>query len=476
MCVFTIECPDTYMPERNYIIDVILNAFWGINYLLKTGDRKDVRITTGNGKELIIEDILFQFTEPEWLTQNSLPERPLDFWNVKETPFRGCALLDDIPVIYGRACKEGGYGDVSKDSIRLGIDILGSAFFMLTCYEELIKQESDIYGNFPFTSSLAYQEGFLDRPIINEYVEILWKCLKLLWPQVERKKRAFRVLPTHDVDVPIKFSSMGLIFRGIGHYLIKEPDLRLLSRWIYGSFSRLLNPVRDPNFKGLKTLMKFSERHNLQSSFYFMGADPGNEKDNGYDPLQKIIVSLMEEMERRGHKIGFHAGYTTTDNQRLFIGEKEKVEKACGHKIKEGRHHYLRFKMPGTARIWEKAGMEFDSSLGYAMHNGFRCGVCYPYPLFDIEERRRLNIQERPLIVMDSTLASPVEGEGLSPAQAYTRVMELAKACYKFSGDFVLLWHNGALDGEWYEWRQLYESILRDLSEIQNHHQNYLWN
>ena len=49
-----------------------------------------------------------------------------------------------------------------------------------------------------------------------------------------------------------------------------------------------------------------------------------------------------------------------------------------------GRQHYLRWEAPTTWRAWEEAGLDYDSTLTFADHAGFRCGVCFEYPVYDI--------------------------------------------------------------------------------------------
>src|SRR5205823_4239631 len=78
----------------------------------------------------------------------------------------------------------------------------GGAFFLLTRYEEEVLTERDEHGRFPAALSLAARERFLDRPLVNEYAELLWRELRLLWPRLDRRRREFRLLPSHDVDVP----------------------------------------------------------------------------------------------------------------------------------------------------------------------------------------------------------------------------------------------------------------------------------
>ena len=49
----------------------------------------------------------------------------------------------------------------------------------------------------------------------------------------------------------------------------------------------------------------------------------------------------------------------------------------------EDRQHYLRWRAPTTWQNWEDAGLDYDSTVGYADHVGFRAGTCYEYPIFN---------------------------------------------------------------------------------------------
>ena len=45
--------------------------------------------------------------------------------------------------------------------------------------------------------------------------------------------------------------------------------------------------------------------------------------------------------------------------------------------------------------------MEWESSLGFPEKEGFRCGTCFEYSVFNIHKRKKLILKEKPLIVMD---------------------------------------------------------------------------
>ena len=58
---------------------------------------------------------------------------------------------------------------------------------MLSRYEEAILKGRDKHDRFPSWISVADKGNFLERPIVNEYLEILWSCLSSLWNDLKRK-------------------------------------------------------------------------------------------------------------------------------------------------------------------------------------------------------------------------------------------------------------------------------------------------
>ena len=102
--------------------------------------------------------------------------------------------------------------------------------------------------------------------------------------------------------------------------------------------------------------------------------------------------------------------------------------------------------------------MEWDSTLGYADREGFRCGTCYAFPVFDVGARKPLRLRERPLVAMDATL---VGYRKLDPEAAAASLAGLRAECKKYGGTFMLLWHNSNLDGTWLPYRDVYRDALR---------------
>ncbi|HEB62113.1 MAG TPA: hypothetical protein ENI82_03075 [Bacteroidetes bacterium] len=114
-----------------------------------------------------------------------------------------------------------------------------------------------------------------------------------------------------------------------------------------------------------------------------------------------------------------------------------------GKEVVTGRQHYLNFEVPTTWKMWEAAGMKWDSTMSYAGVLGFRCGVCYPFPVFDIFSRKKLNVYEKPLILMEATLSKMYLNFSLK--EATEKVNDLMNEVRKYDGEFVFLWHNSSV-------------------------------
>lgn len=355
---------------------------------------------------------------------------------------------------------------VTEFGYHIDYDILGLTYWMLTRCEEVEHGQSDRYGRFPAQASHAYRHGYLQRPIVDEWLHILRQVIERQWPELVLKPARYSMCVSHDVDEPGRyaFKSWTALLRVVAADLIRHQ--KWLAPW-RGLQARLQSPrklaLSDPA-NTFSWLMDLSEQYGLKSAFYFICGRTNPAMDADYELEWLAIRNLLREIHGRGHEIGLHPSFETYQHSELIKIESQRLRSVCHEegirqKIWGGRMHYLRWSHPQTMRAWEEAGMTYDSTLGYADLPGFRCGTCYEYPAFDPVEGRQLNLRIRPLIAMDVTVMSPNYmglGQG---AKALQQFATLIKVCRSVNGCFTLLWHNSHLStaGE----RDLYEQILQ---------------
>jgi len=463
-----VSAPDSYPAEREYIFSVILKEFLGLDYVIQKIGGTDVCISDQDKKRrLVIPDGLFAIPQDKWLTKESMPKQPLEIWDPCTLGFINSVALPSVPVIYGAYNVKLMHADdhlCNDQEIWLPIDIFGSSFFMLTRYEEYVNPKRDQHDRFPATESLAYQECFLERPIINEYIDLLWACLNKLLPGLKRRERRFQAILSHDVDTPFAqaFSGIPQLIRNCGGDIIRRKSPALaLKRALSWKAIKQGNHIKDINYT-FDRIMAISEKHNLKSAFYFKTFCTDPLYDDEYPIEHHYIRQLMSNIHKRGHEIGIHPSYNTYKDEKQTKLEFEKLLKVCKDEriIQEkwgGRQHFLRWRVPLTWSNWSKAGIDYDSTLTYAEHAGFRCGACYEYPVFDLVERKPLPLIEYPLIVMEGSILADT-AMGLQGQKALDAIIMLKDRCKKYNGNFTLLWHNNSLieSGMW----PLYEAIV----------------
>jgi hypothetical protein len=440
--VINISLPHGFTEERKYIIEVVFKYFIGADYILIESTNASqqgeysLQINTG---EIVIIDSFFSHikNEDNWPSIDLIPDN-IDYYK------NDFSIEESVPLMYGK-------GEIVAEQNKIVCfhDLFADIFFMLTRWEEMVIKDRDYLERFPGRSSLAYKCGFLSRPVVNEWIEMLKKMIRHIQPDFTfEPPQHYELIFTHDID---------LLNRPV---TIKEFAKDILKRKSLNAFftrtGYLIN--RKNPYDVFDFFMDISERNNTLSRFYFMTGHnlPGKDGENyNSTPLYK---SVLNKISRRGHIIGFHPSLLTYNDPDRFKKEKDQLSKDIGKPVTEGRQHALRFSIPETWRIWEENDMQTDSTMGYSSDEGFRCGTGYSFPVFDLLWRKQLKLRELPLLVMDTTLHVNRKISINESKKIINRYIDLGK---KYQMPVTLLFHNLIDDSiDWRGWKDLYKEIF----------------
>jgi len=176
-----------------------------------------------------------------------------------------------------------------------------------------------------------------------------------------------------------------------------------------------------------------------------------------------VAKSTIKLVHESGAEIGLHTSYEAGIHPERIAEEKAALEEACGFPVHHNRNHYLTWREIENGWALANAGINRDSSLGYADVAGFRLGVCRPIPLFDPIKMQLFGIEEHPLIVMDCTLSND-NYMNLNEEEAFSYCQRLINQTRKHHGEFVMLWHNTMYVPEQDNYHpNLYQRLLREL-------------
>lgn len=347
----------------------------------------------------------------------------------------------------------------------LRYDILHLAFWMMARIEELGDGPRDEHERFPASQSLAYKHAFLERPLVDEWIEVLRQITRIVWPAIALTESRFRIDLSHDVDAPSRyvFQNWPMTMRAVASDLAVHRDLPSA---LYGLSSRFRRHTSIPDHDRYNTFdwfMDTSESIGEASTFYFISGQTSPNRDADYRLDHPAIADLMKKIVARGHRIGLHPSYNTFDDPAALSAEARTLRarlSSLGIMQEEigSRMHYLRWKYPDTLVALERAGLVRDATLSFADHPGFRCGTCFAYQGLDPLEGRILDLRLHPLIAMECTITDQrYLGLGLGQ-EAFDKFAELKDACRKVNGTFSLLWHNTRVAKP--EERALYASVV----------------
>lgn len=447
-----VTVPSDIAPERRYALGELLDSFLDVDYAQRTGPpHSDVELRVLDAAGGVV--LPGRGPIDEYLTHSATVTISL-----KPIPAVlpvGASPYSDVPVV-GPRSESGVLLERHGDRLTVGFDILAATYWFLAREEEVGSPHADAHGRFPAEASLLVSEGVLGRPVVDEYADLIRRGLMLVFPShrdATGRRSAFRVWSTHDMDNPALFAEapLGWMLRRGGALLRSGRYRHALSSTRQGLEARLLrgqDPAAD-----IDPIMDRVEEAGASCAFNFMSEDAavGRLPHARLGPSHPIVADMLRRVLARGHSVGVHLSYEShlsAGRMRAELHELQAMVGASGFEQSEwgNRFHYLRFDSERTPGLLMGLGLDFDSTLGFAERPGFRCGAARPYRMYDRERRCTSRLQQRPLMLMDSTLFGH-HYLGLRPdsGEAYAHVAALRDTVRAFGGELTILWHNETL-------------------------------
>jgi hypothetical protein len=359
-----------------------------------------------------------------------------------------------IPLRGGNAGRFPFYHPKADDFNKRGwikADVIAGAHALLNLLYERKNRPEERDGWMRFAEDWWTGAGFSKpEPLVDFWLNsIAFEAEKIGWPHVERRgKDALILTPgtvvlTHDVDYMPTHAN-----RGMPRFL-RAVLRQLLTRRSAGQAWQIMSKYRKAFFQpvpynALKSIADEETILGAISSFQFTvgrrhRSDPVYDLSRYYnteDDLRNLL--------HRGFEICLHGSYRAGRTPGQLAGEKIELESILGMSVSGHRQHYLNFHPATFFPELERAGFEYDMSVGYNDMSGPRAGTLFPFRPYDIEKAKPFSLWEIPFILMDTTLATTYRfssGEALDHCIDQMRDMENSGGCVS------LIWHQEQLSG-----------------------------
>ncbi len=342
-----------------------------------------------------------------------------------------------------------------------GDDLVASAFYWLSGWQEFTVRARDQHGRFPHKESLQAILEVTRLPVVECYRMLLRESLEDAGINTDLRKWAgkdWAFCPTIDVDY-LRHWRFGMIFREkVEYFLLNRRKVSAGERW-----RRLFKFIY--SFVSWGDAFKIALRSMHQairaygSATIFLKAAAHGPNDVHYRLDQRFLRKLLIDLSSDGFEIGLHPSYHAHTHAAYLRNERRALTEITGVDSISVRQHFLRYESAITPRIQEAIGFRIDSSLGFAECAGFRNGTCMPFLRFDPARNKVMDIWEMPLLFMDGALFNR---QKYGAAEAIQESIKLLELCQKFGGVAVGLWHNVVGEELDYPgWGEHFEQTLR---------------
>ena len=184
-----IKVNSNWSAEREYVLNQIFLEFLGIEIEIEKYENAPQNHYTIilNNSEILINDSFF--ADPN----NSLSYLRIDNIPTSIKWERLNYSENKLPIIYGDSDIDTQVVN-GRIIIKCGLDIFASIYFMLTRWEEYVIPDRDKHGRFEGVNSTAYINNFLEIPVVNYYLDVLWNMLKKCDQSILKKQRKYKYL------------------------------------------------------------------------------------------------------------------------------------------------------------------------------------------------------------------------------------------------------------------------------------------
>ena len=420
-----------YTPRLRYIAGIILGDILGLQWEVITDRRK-------LGKHPVINYSPDNLPGSFKINPNSiLFEKGIFSKQILISEWKG------LPVFFQTA----------SDS-DLPFDIFAASFFLVSRYEEYLEFNPDKYGRFPSSSSVAFKNGFLGKPIIDLWAKELAKTFLKRFPTLVFRRNEYNALLTIDTDQPFAYQGKN-IFRSIGglfHYKNSTP-VNVSERY------RIITKGEKDPFDVFDYMIENIEKNSTDTKFFFpVGDNSKFDKNPSWknEEYRNLIFKIADK-----YPVGLHPSFIAGGKGSLVKTEAERLHTVLRKRVSLSRFHFIRLYMPESYNNVLKAGISEDYSMGYPDEPGFRAGIARPYFFYDVSDDKQTNLKLVPFQVMDGTLYDYMK---LDPEKSKEVILKLINETRKVGGLFVSIWHNTSLldNEEWKGWREVFEFIIKN--------------
>ncbi|WP_405410451.1 polysaccharide deacetylase family protein [Maribacter sp. Asnod1-A12] len=334
----------------------------------------------------------------------------------------------------------------------LPFDIFAASFFMLSRYEEYLPHVKDIHGRFSPKDSIAFQNGFLQKPVVDIWAFKLLTALKERFEDLEYKNKSYDFVSVIDVATSHCYANRGIV-RGIVGMLMDLGTLKL--KRVFERIAVGLNKQKDP-YDNYAEIIALHKKYDVKCNFFFQFADYSKYDKNvstnsiKFKSLIKYVADYVP--------VSLAASYSSFSDLDLLKKEKSNLEVVINRPVNNCKMRYNRVDVPQSYRNLIATEFTDDYTMGYTFELGFRAGTCSTFQFYDIPLEVKQPIKIHPFAIHDISLSKIRQNQDL-----LRQVQLISDEVKKVNGTLIAMFSNEVLGKkEGRDWMSVYTQIIKE--------------
>jgi hypothetical protein len=339
-------------------------------------------------------------------------------------------------------------------SSALPFDVFAASFYLVSRYEEYLPHIRDEHDRFDAKDSLAFMNGFLQKPVVNIWSKWIKEILLKKYPYLVFPEKKYQFISTIDIDNAYAYREKGFT-RSVGGYL------KAISKFdfteVVDRTKVLLGINKDP-YDTYDFQLEMIKKYKLKSIYFFLLGDYGvNDKNL---PIESKKFQTLIKMLGDYAEIGIHPSYGSNKSKEQLKKEVGRLSHVLHRDVTKSRQHFLKLILPETYRNLIDLDITDDYTMGFASQVGFRASICTPFNFYDLDTELETKLKIHPFAMMEGTLKYNMK---INAEEAMAKICPLIDEVKAVDGVFMSLWHNDTLNNKkiWLGWKAVYEEMVQ---------------
>ena len=341
-------------------------------------------------------------------------------------------------------------------------DVFAASFFLVSRYEEYLSQVRDQYGRFRAESTWMFENGMLQKPLVNIWSAALAKRLQDCYPDLYIKKPKFEFVPTYDIDAAWAYKHKGL-YRTLGGFI---KDLSTGDRNRLRERHQVLRGKRKDPFDSFEFQFDLQKEFKLKPIYFILCGDYDT-NDKNISIRKPAFQALIKQLGDYAD-VGIHPSFSSYLDTMKLQREIGSLSEVLHRPLTKSRQHFLRMNLPRSYQKLIDLDISDDYTMGFASQAGFRAGIASTFRFYNLENDMVTNLLVHPFALMDGTMRDYLNYDVETSLALAKRLVDEVKAV---GGTFIYLTHNETLGGEkrWVGWPEMYRQLLEYIIQAPEH-------